>query len=137
MENFRLFEKLEMDFHPQVTVLIGENGAGKTALVEGIAKMLMPIPELLENPYKHDTVFQKDSFNYLDIRFGEDSTKNKIEVVFSNSSEDSSCIWEGSISRNNRYFHQFSGDGFGKLIGLSGKISTKERKGEGDFYLPA
>jgi predicted ATP-binding protein involved in virulence len=39
-ENFRLFDKLDLTFDEQLTVLIGENGGGKTALLEGIAQLL-------------------------------------------------------------------------------------------------
>ena len=35
--NFRCFEETVLDLHPQLTVIIGANGAGKTALLEGIA----------------------------------------------------------------------------------------------------
>ena len=30
LENFKCFEKLDMDFHKNLTVVIGINGAGKT-----------------------------------------------------------------------------------------------------------
>jgi predicted ATP-binding protein involved in virulence len=39
-EDFRLFDKFELTFDEQLTVLIGENGGGKTAILEGIAKQL-------------------------------------------------------------------------------------------------
>ena len=35
--NFRCFEEATLDLHPQLTVVVGANGAGKTALMEGIA----------------------------------------------------------------------------------------------------
>lgn len=37
--NFRRFKKLEIDFDEHVTVIIGDNGAGKTSIVEAISKM--------------------------------------------------------------------------------------------------
>ncbi|TKD08379.1 AAA family ATPase [Polyangium fumosum] len=40
IENFRGFEMLDVTFHPSMTVLIGENGAGKTALLEALAVAL-------------------------------------------------------------------------------------------------
>ncbi|MRG91945.1 AAA family ATPase [Polyangium spumosum] len=40
IENFRGFEKLDVTFQPSMTVLIGENGAGKTALLEALAVTL-------------------------------------------------------------------------------------------------
>lgn len=41
--NYRCFERLEIDLHPRLTVLIGVNGAGKTAILDGIATALSPV----------------------------------------------------------------------------------------------
>ena len=43
LNNFRCFKNLEVEFHPRLTVLVGENGAGKTAILDGIAAGLSPI----------------------------------------------------------------------------------------------
>jgi predicted ATP-binding protein involved in virulence len=43
LENFKCFEKLTVDLHPRLTVLVGTNGAGKTAILDGIATGLTPI----------------------------------------------------------------------------------------------
>lgn len=37
---FRRYRKLSVDFEPDLTVIIGENGAGKTSIVESIARIL-------------------------------------------------------------------------------------------------
>ncbi len=37
LENFKCFEKLNMEFHKNLTVVIGANGAGKTSLLEAVA----------------------------------------------------------------------------------------------------
>ena len=42
-EQFRCFERLELDLHPRLTVLVGENGAGKTAVLDAIAGALSPV----------------------------------------------------------------------------------------------
>ncbi|OOV87427.1 AAA family ATPase [Oceanospirillum linum] len=34
IENFRRFESLEIDFHPELTVIIAQNGQGKTSLLD-------------------------------------------------------------------------------------------------------
>jgi len=41
--NFRCFESLTLDLHPRLTVIVGENGAGKTAVLDGIASGLTPV----------------------------------------------------------------------------------------------
>lgn len=39
LENVRCFEKVEIPLDPRLTVIIGENGAGKTTVVEAIASL--------------------------------------------------------------------------------------------------
>jgi len=43
LSNFRCFEHLQLDLHPRLTVLVGENGAGKTAVLDAIASALSPV----------------------------------------------------------------------------------------------
>jgi len=40
LQNFRGFEKLDLALDPSLTLLIGENGAGKTAVLDGLAVAL-------------------------------------------------------------------------------------------------
>ena len=42
VENFRCFEKLHIDFDERLTVLVGANGSGKTAIIEGITREARP-----------------------------------------------------------------------------------------------
>lgn len=42
LKNFRCFEQLSIDFHPQLTVLVAENGAGKTSVLDAIAVAFGP-----------------------------------------------------------------------------------------------
>jgi predicted ATP-binding protein involved in virulence len=43
LTNFRCFEHLDIDLHPRLTVFVGGNGAGKTAIMDGIATALSPV----------------------------------------------------------------------------------------------
>ncbi|MYC34889.1 MAG: AAA family ATPase [Chloroflexi bacterium] len=47
IENYRAIEHLELPLHPQLTVLHGDNGHGKTSVLSGIAVGLGSIPTLL------------------------------------------------------------------------------------------
>ena len=49
LNNFRCFEKLELALHPRLTVLVAENGGGKTAILDGIAIGLSPILRYLSS----------------------------------------------------------------------------------------
>lgn len=40
LENYRCFENIEMNFHEKLTVIVGDNGSGKTSILEGIAVSL-------------------------------------------------------------------------------------------------
>lgn len=50
LNNFRRFESLVVDLHPRLTVFVGENGAGKTAILDGIAASLLPVLRHLSSP---------------------------------------------------------------------------------------
>jgi predicted ATP-binding protein involved in virulence len=40
LENFRLFDRFALDFHPRLTVLVAPNGGGKTAVLDAVAVAL-------------------------------------------------------------------------------------------------
>lgn len=40
MQHFRLFEQVQYDFHPKLTIIIGENTKGKTTILEGVYAMI-------------------------------------------------------------------------------------------------
>ncbi|TGO02373.1 hypothetical protein PN36_26030, partial [Candidatus Thiomargarita nelsonii] len=44
IENFRAIEKIQLPLHPQLTVLVGENGTGKTSFLDAISMVLGEIP---------------------------------------------------------------------------------------------
>ena len=49
LTNFRCFEHLELDLHPRLTVIVGANGAGKTAVLDGIAAGLTRVLRYLSS----------------------------------------------------------------------------------------
>ena len=42
LKNFRCYDKLDIDFDPKLTVIVGENGKGKTAIFDALAIALEP-----------------------------------------------------------------------------------------------
>ena len=69
--NFRCFESLTVEFDPQLTVLVANNGMGKTAVLEAIATGLgsffSPLPNIPgRNPKE------------TDFRIGEDGKKIRV-----------------------------------------------------------
>ena len=50
LKNFRCFESIDVAFHPQLTVIVGVNGAGKTTILEGAAIALSTLFTALDGP---------------------------------------------------------------------------------------
>ncbi|MDO9047197.1 MAG: ATP-binding protein [Methylobacter sp.] len=63
LKNYRCFEAFTIDFEEQLTVLVAENGVGKTAILDAIAVALGPFIG------GFDTGVRKD-FKYQDARIG-------------------------------------------------------------------
>jgi predicted ATP-binding protein involved in virulence len=49
LKNFRCFETFELELHPRLTVIVAENGGGKTSILDGIAIGLAPILRYLSS----------------------------------------------------------------------------------------
>ncbi|WP_224247774.1 AAA family ATPase [Hyalangium gracile] len=77
MKSFRGFSELALDFHGQVTVLVGVNGAGKTSILDCLALLLGQIPpELLKESGKRPQLTEAD------IALAKPYTLNSLEVTF-------------------------------------------------------
>lgn len=63
-QNFRGFEHLEVELRPELTVFIGENGAGKTTVLDGIAKLLL----VFEKKLRSKRVDLRGVFKALEIK---------------------------------------------------------------------
>lgn len=63
LENFRLFKSLQIDFHPQLTVLTAPNGGGKTSVLDAVRKLLQPYIDGLTRGNK-----PSQAFNLQDVR---------------------------------------------------------------------
>jgi predicted ATP-binding protein involved in virulence len=93
IENFRGFENFELEFKPDLTVLIGENGAGKTAVLDCLALLLTVFIQ-----YQIFKNFRELS-NSLDIRQNSSKTTNRISLFLGNEE----LYWEAGLNRNNDY----------------------------------
>ncbi|MBJ6958306.1 AAA family ATPase, partial [Vibrio cholerae] len=76
--DFRRFKHLRMDFEPDLTVIIGNNGQGKTAILSAISKTLSWINA---NILKEDGAGQRLSELY-DIRRGSDNSYADVLAEF-------------------------------------------------------
>ena len=71
LKNFRCFNQIELDLHPRLTVLVAENGGGKTAVLDGIAIGLSPFLSSLSSASQRltgvgfaDTDFRVETVNH-------------------------------------------------------------------------
>ncbi len=77
IENFRGFANLKLKFQPDLTVLIGENGAGKTAILDCLASLLV----ILQDHVKYGLLqVSTKLFNLSDIKQSQFKTSNKIHL---------------------------------------------------------
>lgn len=110
-DNFRGFEHLELKLQPNLNVLIGENGAGKTAILDGMAKLLITFASDILPPDSESQQTKKPVFDSADIRTGNfqletgmelslgDDRALGFEIIFRNKQ-----LFPGTLN----YLHNFS-----------------------------
>ena len=82
LENFRGFDKLELTLQADLTVLIGKNGSGKTAILDCIAKLLTDFENKIRA--KGERKELRNVFGSLDIKKGTEVSLNTLFLSFSN-----------------------------------------------------
>ncbi|MTJ09817.1 MULTISPECIES: AAA family ATPase [unclassified Anabaena] len=64
IKNFRCFEHLEVNLDPDINIFVGNNGSGKSALLDGIAAAMYPyvteIQRIVDNVTEVFPIFQQD-----------------------------------------------------------------------------
>jgi predicted ATP-binding protein involved in virulence len=81
-QNFRRFERLKLDLHPQVTLLVGENGSGKTTVLEGLVALLSVLfPENLLAPWAARPMALSDAHIENVTTNGTSALRPKLPVV--------------------------------------------------------
>ncbi len=71
IENFRAIEKIQLPLHPQLTVLVGENGTGKTSFLDAISMVLGEIPSYFKLQKRRgfdDNDIRQDSQTYVRVQ---------------------------------------------------------------------
>ena len=96
LRDFRQFELLEMAFEPQLTVLLAENGGGKTTILDGIAGALMFVANKLSNRVRDIQPFTKS-----DVRLQSNQASFTNTLIFKGSTEDVETYFEQTTNRTN------------------------------------
>ena len=107
LDFFRNYTHLEAQFHPRVTVVVGENAQGKTNLLEAVA--------YLSSAASHRARYDREM-----IQFGIDSAFVKGEIY----SRDRDYTLEANLSRNTRRQLFSNGVRLKKAEELSGILNT-------------
>lgn len=84
LENFRCFESFQLDFDPRLTVLVAENGRGKTTLLDAIRIMVWPFVggfDLARTPYNdpHNAI-SVDDVRLVRLRSGDMSRQLPVSL---------------------------------------------------------
>jgi predicted ATP-binding protein involved in virulence len=102
LQNFRLFDDLKVSFDEQLTVFISENGAGKTSLLEGIAKALHglgaatdPTTDLAKK------AFLKNILNPLDVQYLKNQGFINLEAAILQDGNEIPLDWRIEMQLNN------------------------------------
>ena len=74
LRNFRCFPEISIDFHEQLTVIVANNGQGKTAILDAVAIALGPFVGAFDDG--KDRAFERD-----DIRLLQAGTSNRMELA--------------------------------------------------------
>ena len=75
LENYRCFEKVAIEFHPELTVLVAENGRGKTAVLEAIRTALSSFVDSITKTRGNGKL------NHQDIRFIEGTMNEMVPLL--------------------------------------------------------
>lgn len=98
LHNFRGIEEVSIPFHPSLNVLIGKNGAGKTAVLDAMASLL----QFLSQKIKSEDI-RLEGFSENDIKNGTIEAVNEIDISFSLTNEEETesidLSWYASLTR--------------------------------------
>ena len=86
--NFRGFESVNLTFEPQLTVLIGNNGAGKTTILEAVAGSLQYIKDEIQDQkqtelFKDTDIRTAPNIDSFEVRLRLDEPKTELKASYS------------------------------------------------------
>lgn len=91
LKNFRLFDELTLELDDKLTVIIGNNGSGKTAILDAIAKSLSWIlARMLTNTGRGSLILLSDirsEADYSDVATSFLLDDNKVDITLARASE--------------------------------------------------
>lgn len=102
ISNFRCFEKLELELHPQMNVIIGNNGVGKSSVLDaisiGIGSMLLGIDSVASPGIK------KEDVRFVSYEIGsviDRQSQFPVTISCEGVVDDQSVCWERQLATEN------------------------------------
>jgi predicted ATP-binding protein involved in virulence len=77
LHNYRGFEDVSLDFHPELTVIAGINGSGKTSILDAISELL---PNSIQRKYTNAGATNPPRFDKSDCRLGQHSARAALTI---------------------------------------------------------
>lgn len=89
LRNFRNYDFAKVEFSPKLNVIVGENGAGKTNLVEAI--YFLSLARSFRTSETSDLIKNKRQFSEIEASVEQDTIKKDIVALLTSSSKKFSC----------------------------------------------
>jgi len=134
-QNFRLFDELEVQFHDKLTVLVGANGSGKTAVIEGAAIALGTFFTGLDGISPGIAIKKTDARlkNYSIGNTTDVQSQYPVEISAFGKVDGFDVEWERTLNRSNG---SVTIKGAKSLIDIVKKIQSRLRSGDTGVVLP-
>ena len=98
LSNFRCFEQCEIGFHPNLTVLVAENGSGKTAVLDAAGSALSVFVNALYPPEKIRRIERSD-VRLIPGEAGKMSPCLPAEYAVDATVQDKSVSWKSAVGK--------------------------------------
>jgi predicted ATP-binding protein involved in virulence len=83
IKNFRCFEHLEVNLDPDINIFVGNNGSGKSALLDGIAAAMYPYVRLIQEKVNKEYNYKEESpVLQRDLPAKQEGSKRKNQADF-------------------------------------------------------
>ena len=93
LRNFRNYDYAKVEFDPKLNVIVGENGAGKTNLVEAI--YFLSLARSFRTSETSDLIKNNRQFSEIEATVEQDTIKKDIVALMTSSSKKFSCNGKG------------------------------------------
>jgi predicted ATP-binding protein involved in virulence len=98
LENFRCFDRLSVPLHPRLTVLVAENGGGKTSVLDGISLGLSPALRALSSANQRlpGPGIEDTDFRLLTTPAGKTEVRaDYVQIILETTDKQKWDVWKG------------------------------------------